>query len=232
MTNLPTTPGKADLAELIDKLKREAPPVKRGRLIFALDATASREPTWDRACHIQSEMFEATRGLGGLETQLVYYRGYDECRSSKWLASASELHRVMRSVSCLGGLTQINRVLEHALRMAERSDSKIGALVFVGDAQEEEPDHLCYLAGQLGAAGVPLFLLQEGNRGEVASCFKQMAALSKGAYLTFDLSSIDKLKELLGGIAVYVSGGISALERYAKLKGSSEMSRITSQLKR
>src|SRR5687767_13374539 len=29
----------------------------RGRLLFAMDATASREPTWDLACAIQGEMF-------------------------------------------------------------------------------------------------------------------------------------------------------------------------------
>ena len=50
----------------------------RGRLIFALDATASREPTWDQATHIQSEMFAETRSLGGLEIQLVFYRGFLE----------------------------------------------------------------------------------------------------------------------------------------------------------
>src|SRR5208282_958964 len=77
-----------------------------GRLIFALDATASREPTWDRACHIQGEMFEATVGLGGLEIQLVFYRGFTECKASRWVTSAAELHRIMRSVHCVGGETQ------------------------------------------------------------------------------------------------------------------------------
>lgn len=37
----------------------------RGRLIFALDATASRAPTWDRAAKLQGEMFEAAAALGG-----------------------------------------------------------------------------------------------------------------------------------------------------------------------
>jgi hypothetical protein len=42
------------------------------RLIFALDATASREPTWDSACRIQGEIFEATAAIGGLDLQLAY----------------------------------------------------------------------------------------------------------------------------------------------------------------
>ena len=41
-------------------------PSGRGRLIFAMDATASREPTWDRACHVQGQMFEVAADLGGL----------------------------------------------------------------------------------------------------------------------------------------------------------------------
>ncbi|HEV7994737.1 MAG TPA: VWA domain-containing protein, partial [Stellaceae bacterium] len=74
---LPTETHSAEVADFLDQLKRmpARPGGGRGRLIFALDATASREPTWDRACRIQGEMFEATAALGGLEIQLVFYRG-------------------------------------------------------------------------------------------------------------------------------------------------------------
>src|SRR5437764_3256697 len=118
---LPEKAKSAEVAADVDRFLRDlqrAPPRApggRGRLIFALDATASREPTWDRACHIQGEMFEATAALGGLDVKLVYYRGFDECKAGRWMASAAELHRVMRSVSCVGGETQIERVLAHAL---------------------------------------------------------------------------------------------------------------------
>jgi hypothetical protein len=43
----------------LDQLRAELPPKPRGRLILAIDATASREPAWDRACHIQGALFEA-----------------------------------------------------------------------------------------------------------------------------------------------------------------------------
>src|SRR5205814_964560 len=82
-----------EVEQFLEKLKK-APPAHpgggRGRLIFALDATASREPTWDRACRIQGEMFEATGALGGLEIQLVFYRGFSECKSSKWMTTAAD----------------------------------------------------------------------------------------------------------------------------------------------
>ena len=114
------------------------PATDRARLIFALDATASREATWDRACHIQGELFETTEG--GLDVQLVFYRGFRECKASRWLANARDLHAAMRRVSCVGGNTQTGRVLLHALN--ETKSRKVSALVFVGDAMEEKVDDL------------------------------------------------------------------------------------------
>ena len=62
-----------------------APGGPRGRLLFGMDATASREPTWDRACHIQGEMFRETAALGGLDIQLAYYRGFQQFETTGWL---------------------------------------------------------------------------------------------------------------------------------------------------
>ncbi|KPJ88898.1 MAG: hypothetical protein AMJ53_16265, partial [Gammaproteobacteria bacterium SG8_11] len=84
---------------------------ERGRLVFALDATASREATWDQACHIQAEMFRETGALGGLDIQLVYYRGFEEFFASTWVSSSEALLKTMTAVSCLGGYTQIGKVL-------------------------------------------------------------------------------------------------------------------------
>src|ERR1700731_2410386 len=132
---LPTESHSAEVDAFLRDLQR-APAIRpaggRGRLIFALDATASREPSWDRACRIQGEMFEATAALGGLDVKLMFYRGFDECKASRWLATAAELPRTMRAVSCLGGETQIERVLSHAI--AEAKKRRVHALVFVGDA--------------------------------------------------------------------------------------------------
>src|SRR5437870_2492454 len=228
---LPTERHSAEVAEFLDKLK-QAPVAHagggRGRLIFALDATASREPTWDRACRIQGEMFEATAALGGLEIQLVYYRGFSECKASRWMTNAADLHRVMRSVFCVGGETQIERVLAHAL--AETKKQRVGALVFVGDAMEENVDRLCQLAGELGLNGVPVFLFHEGGNPVAARAFQQVARLSRGAYLRFDAASADRLKDLLGAVAVYAAGGYRALADYSDKKGG-EVLRLTAQLR-
>src|SRR3954453_8258340 len=138
---LPAKSRHAEVDAFLDQVKRmpEARPSGgRGRLIFALDATASRQPSWDRARRIQGEMFEAPAASGGLDVKLVYYRGFNECKASRWLASAAELHRVMRAVFCVGGETQIERVLAHAL--SETRKQRLGALIFVGDAMEENVD--------------------------------------------------------------------------------------------
>jgi hypothetical protein len=227
---LPTERHSAEIADFLEKLK-QAPARSgggAGRLIFALDATASREPTWDRACRIQGEMFEATAGLGGLEIQLVYYRGFAECKASRWVTSAGELHRVMRRVHCVGGETQIERVLNHAIR--ETGRRRVNALVFVGDAMEEKVDRLCRLAGELGLLGVPVFLFHEGRDPGAAAAYKQMASLSRGAYLSFDLASAGRLKDLLAAVAVYAAGGYRALTAYGEEKGG-EVLQLTSQLK-
>ena len=133
----------------------------QGRLIFSMDATASREATWDKACHIQSEMFFATEALGGLSVQLAFYRGFGECKSSPWVNSSAALVQKMAAVMCLGGRTQIRKILKHTLRQNEKK--RVNALIFVGDCIEEDIDELCELAGKLGVRGVPIFVFQEGN---------------------------------------------------------------------
>jgi len=206
-----------------------AGPQASGRLIFALDATASREPTWDRACAIQGQMFEETSALGGLEIQLCYYRGYDEFRATGWLSRSRDLLALMRQVSCLGGYTQLGRVLRHTLTETRRQ--KVDALVFVGDCMEEDVDRLCNISGQLGIHGVPAFMFQEGTDRVAATAFEQIARLSGGAYCHFNAASAGQLRDLLGAVAVYASGGRKALADYAHDKATL-VRRLSHQIRR
>src|SRR5262244_3225765 len=107
----------------------------RGRLIFALDATMSRQPTWDTACALQADMFREAASVGGLDIQLVYFRGLGECRASPWIAQSDKLASLMSRIQCEGGHTQIGRVLSHA--DAENEKRRVQALVYIGDAMEE-----------------------------------------------------------------------------------------------
>jgi hypothetical protein len=206
------------VAALLEKTRRN-----RGRLVFALDATASREAMWDLACQLQSAMFEETAKIGGLEIQLVWYRGHDECSHSAWTADAQELATQMRRIRCEAGATKIARVLKHI--RAEHAREKINAAIFVGDACEEIPGELYDAAAGLG---VPLFMFQEGDglalyidqRGEIVfehspqkveTVFREIARLTNGAYARFDAGAAARLGELLGAVAAFAVGGVNAL---------------------
>jgi hypothetical protein len=154
-----------------------------GRLIFGLDATGSRAPTWNIARDLQAKMFRETASLGQLNMQLVFYRG-TECQKSPWVTSGERLTILMNKIRCLAGGTQIGKVLAHVLNVTE--NAKVRALTFIGDAMEEEADALIGAAGELGARGVPIYIFQEGRDPEVRHVFKLLAARSGGAYFEFN----------------------------------------------
>jgi hypothetical protein len=182
---------------------------RRGRLIFALDATMSRQPLWDTACKLQAEMFHEAAAIGGLDVQLVYYRGLGECRASHWVSQPDRLAGLMERIDCRGGHTQIGKILAHGKR--ETQAIKVQALVFVGDAMEEKLDDLCHAAGELGLLGVPAFMFQEGDDPITQKAFREIARLTRGAYCRFDPGAAHELAELLRAVAAYAAGGMRAL---------------------
>jgi hypothetical protein len=209
---------QGDVASFLDEVRKlPARPdagASRGRLIFALDATASRERTWDRACDVQASMFVEAERLGGLDVQLAYYRGFGECRASRWVSTPSGLIRLMQAVRCVSGRTQIGRILRHALN--ETARERVHALVFVGDAVEEDVDALGHLAGELGLRGVRAFVFHEGHDPEAARAFGHIAKLTGGACCRFDAGSPAQLRELLRAVAAYAAGGVPALQDLAR----------------
>ena len=203
--------------EKVDSLPSINSRGRPGRLIFAMDATASRAPTWDMACELQGKMFTEANGIGELDIQLVFFRGYQECKSSAWLNNPIDLLRLMTSVTCLAGRTQIERVLQHAL--TESKKNPVDALVYVGDSMEESIDRVGELAGQLRLSNLPLFIFQEGHDIVTSEAFRQFAQLSGGAHCSFDNSSAAQLGKLLTAVALYATGGAAAMERYSALGG-------------
>ena len=151
-------------------------------------------------------MFEEVAAIGGLDIQLVYYRGLRECVSSRWIADARTLGGLMERINCRTGMTQIGRVLAHA--GVENARQKVQALVFVGDAMEETPADLYAAARELG---LPVFLFQEGDDSEATRVFREIARLTKGAHCRFDPGSAKQLGGLLRAVAVYAAGGVKAL---------------------
>lgn len=209
MPPLPARPGaNAAVAAFLSKVNSlAARPAggAPGRLLFIMDATASRQPSWDVACHLMAEMFSATSEIGGLAIQLAYFRGHMEFAATPFLTDGRELTRRMSGVRCLGGQTQILRALSHALDETRRA--RVHACVLVGDALEEALDPICHTAGQMGLHGTPVFAFHEGADEKSAEGFRQIAKVSGGAFAPFDAASADALRELLRAVAVFAAGG-------------------------
>ena len=209
MTNItkhsaPTPAAKLD--SFLDQLATQLP--RSGKLVFAIDATASRQGTWDQACRLQADMFHEAAAGGNLEIQLIYYRGArGECRASGWMTDAKRLATIMAKIVCEGGHTQIGKILSHVSR--EHNKTPVAALVFVGDAMEEELDELCALAGRLH---VPAFMFQEGEDETAETAFREIARITHGAYARFDAGAADQLRDLLRAVAAFAVGGVAALE--------------------
>ncbi len=204
--------SRAEIDAFLAKVRTLGPasePGRRGRLIFALDATMSRQPAWDTACQLQADMFKEAAAIGGLDVQLVYYRGLTECRASPWVSQAERLAELIGRIDCRGGHTQMRKILAHARR--ETQANKVQALVFVGDAMEEAIDDLCASAGELGLLGVPAFMFQEGGDAIAEQAFREIARLTGGAYCRFDPGAAHQLRELLRAVAAFAAGGMRAL---------------------
>ena len=205
--------SKNDVQQFLSKVASLPKSAGDARLIFSLDATASRQGTWDVASQLQNEMFLSTQALGGLNVQLCYFRGFGEFFSSDWQSNSDEILRIMSTIQCLAGATQLHRLLQHTIE--ENQSRKIKGLIYIGDAMEENIDVLAQLAGKLGLLNVPLFMFQERHDPVAKAAFTELSRLSGGAYCQFDSASADQLKELLKAVAIYAAGGLKALQDFS-----------------
>lgn len=211
--------GSGDVDAFLSRVAATPAPVRtagqaRGRLLFIMDATMSRQPTWDQALGLQAQMFEVTADLGGLDVQLAYFRGHGEFKSSGWVSDPAGLARAMTGVQVRGGHTQIRKALGHAVREARAV--ALPAVVYVGDCMEEAADDVCAVAGELGLLGTRVFMFQEGHEPVAERTFREVARITGGAFARFDAGAADQLRALLRAVAVYASGGHRQLTQHAR----------------
>lgn len=206
--------GKKEVQDFLSQVAAMPKTTGDARLIFALDATASRQATWDVASQLQTEMFLSAQSLGGLEVQLCYFRGFGEFSATGWHDQAGSILKTMTGIRCQAGATQLERVLRHALE--ENGQKKIKCVVYIGDAMEENIDILAQLAGKLGLLNIPVFMFQERGDPVTREAFLTISRLSGGAYSHFDQASAEQLKALLQAVAVYAAGGLKALRDFSK----------------
>jgi hypothetical protein len=202
MTTTPATTSRAHLEAFFSSVNPH-----HGRVIFCVDATASRQEGWDTASHLQAQMFETVTTVGALEVELVYYRGPGECVASGWKSDAHSLAAAMTGVVCASGHTQIAKVLRHTAR--EHVHEPINALIIVSDACEEDPAELYAAARELN--GVRVFMFQEGDDPHVAKIYTEIARITGGAHCKFDAAAAQRLADLLKAVAAFATGGVRAL---------------------
>ncbi|MDG0991301.1 MAG: hypothetical protein P8Q31_00485 [Luminiphilus sp.] len=201
----------SDVAAFVSKAKAiRTISSRQSRLVFALDATASRDATWQTARRHHRELYDATAGASDLAVQLCYYRGINEFNASPWLTSGRELCSRMDGVTCEGGPTQIARLLNHYLEVGTPV-TPVRALIFIGDAVEERSEALLNLAGQCRLKVQPIFTFQEGTDPIAARIFSEMARISGGAYAALGEQTSVMLQRLLAAVARYATGGRQAL---------------------
>jgi len=188
-----------------------SPALPRGRLVFSIDATASRQRAWHIARDLQAHMFIEAGSVGMLNLQLVYFQG-TVCRASRWASRGEELARWMSTIECEGGLTQIERILRHVLR--EHQNAPVQAVTFSGDAMEEDLGVLGALADELGTAGVPLHMYQEGNDAVVRNAFRLLALKTGRTCSAFNPTvpqTIERLSAQLNEVARVAVASVAAI---------------------
>jgi hypothetical protein len=201
MTKLLVTPGGVSVAAVRQQMERQLFEARHApHMIFAMDATGSREPAWEMASKLHREMGTA---LGGLTLQLVFFGG-TQCKASKWVVGGQRLAELMAKVRCVTGCTQIARVLQHVL--TESREHTIRALVYVGDCCEEDGEELFALAEQLKRRKIPIFVFHEGTDSVAEPIFRRLAQITDGIYASFDTGSAEQLRKLLEGAADYAAG--------------------------
>lgn len=191
--------------------------VGRGRVVFILDATGSRDEMWKATSKLTHQAFEAVAGQN-LDVKLICFRGGEsrggwaddgprECRAYKWVSTAKELRAFMDGVKCTSGKTQMVRAISHVTKMAD----KPAAVVYLGDMCEEEPYDVVEAAR---ATGVRFFVLQDNppwlvdgetdDRIEKArGLFKAIADATGGAYSP--LSRASDIGAMMAAVAKYAS---------------------------
>jgi hypothetical protein len=227
-----TAPGSRSVEDFLAQARSVAAPRSSSpiqRVMFAIDATASRQPTWDLACELHDALFDEVERLGAVAVQLVYFRGVGEFEASPWLTTPAALRQQMHGVTCRGGRTQIVRLLRHAAEEAARAP--VRTLVYIGDAFEESIDEALAAAGQLTLRRLPVLLFQEGTDPRAGAAFAAIAARTEGAHVQFEAGAAKVLRELLAAAVRYAAGGRLALEDFARESRHGGARKLLAQLK-
>lgn len=190
-----------------------APKNRRPRLVFAIDATASREPAWQAARDTTDALFDALPGQ--LDVALAVHGGSRLHTFTGFTADPAGLRGTAAGIECQAGGTQLVEVLA---RSRDAGDVKL--VVYIGDVFEEDADEAAAVADTLRLRGCRVVILHDRGQAPAydpsVEVFQDIARRTGGAVLLFDARSKGKLREILEAVATLAVGGVKLLQERRK----------------
>ncbi len=234
-TNLPTKSAKQSFLEKakalskpnkVDSTKIAAALKITPKLLFSMDATASRQGSWDVAQQITSSMFDVIPG--GLKIALAHHSGGELGHVTAFRDDPAFFKSEIAKVRCRAGETALCEILEEATKI-----SRLSTLIYIGDCFEESLERAKALSEELKEKKVPCFMFIEGRDPMAQSAFNLIAEITGGAVFPFELEAVIHIKEKLDAIAAYAAGGIKMLTaKRAELPGAQALLSALSQNKK
>jgi hypothetical protein len=180
----------------------------RARLVFAVDATASRSAAWDTARRVTDTLFQALPGQ--LDVALAVHGGDRVHTFTEFVSDPNVLRDTAAGISCVGGHTKLIDIMQ---RTSDARDVKV--LLYIGDSFEESIEQAREAADALKARGVRLIVLHDlpGENKAAGDVFADLARRADGLVLPFDAGAAARIREILEAVAVLAVGGVKLLER-------------------
>ena len=196
---------------------QDAGSANRPRLVFAVDATASREPAWTAARQVTDALVKALPGE--LDVALAVHGGSRVHTFTAFTANPATLRDRAAGIACEAGTTRLLPILAASLRQ-----QAVRVVIYVGDVFEESVVEARRLADLMGHQGTKLIVLHDtadpSARRDV-EVFWDFAKRTGGCVLPFDASAPGRLRDLLSAVAVYAVGGEKLLrQRRHELPGA------------
>jgi hypothetical protein len=216
------TAATSTQATLRSALSHAEPPMEtatpaRPRLVFAVDATASREPAWSAARQVTDALVKTLPGA--LDVALAVHGGSRVHTFTAFTSDANTLRDRAAGVTCQAGVTRLLPILAASLKQ-----QRVQVVIYIGDVFEEGVIHGRRLADAMGAQGTKLIVLHDTadpTSRRDADVFWDLANRTGGCVLPFDASAPSRLRDLLSAVAVYAVGGEKLLrERRHDLPGA------------
>lgn len=211
-------PNGAGTQAIKNALLRTAPPTKKPdtNIGFIIDATASRQDTWDTAQKTQAAMLsELANGFADRVTIELVTFGGDVLNAPTQAVSHIDAAKRLAEVECKAGSTQFIDALQP---FVERKDNRTKSIIIVGDFFEENIETVYDVARKLAQKKIKIFTFQEGHydNDDTETFFRELARITGGAYAKF--GSPVQLSKLCADVIDLTLGGCNALRALNKIE--------------